>query len=138
MQAYRSFLRAYAHVTRCLEGELVAKQKLTLPAFDVLEALSEAPGKRMRMAELAGVVLLSRSGMTRLIERLERLGLVRRERDDSDGRGVQAVLTESGERRLNMAAATHRNGVARYFLSAAEGELDSLMRTCQRLAARGE
>jgi DNA-binding MarR family transcriptional regulator len=135
--AYRSFLRAHARVTRCLEGDLIAEQRLTLAAFDVLEALAEAPGGRLRMTELAEVVLLSRSGVTRLVDRLERLGLVQRVRVDSDGRGVQAVITERGEERLRTAAATHRSGVARYFVSATDGELDALVRTCERLADGG-
>lgn len=135
--AYRSFLRAHARVTRCLEGDLIAEQRLTLAAYDVLEALTEAPEQRLRMTELADVVLLSRSGVTRLVDRLERLGLVRRVRVDSDGRGVQAVITERGEGRLQMAAATHRHGVARYFLDAADGELETLVRACERLADGG-
>ncbi|RKT83309.1 MarR family transcriptional regulator [Saccharopolyspora antimicrobica] len=135
--AYRSFLRAHARVTRCLEGDLIAEQRLTLAAYDVLEALAEAPEHRLRMTELADVVLLSRSGVTRLVDRLERLGLVRRVRVDSDGRGVQAVITESGEDRLRTALATHRSGVARYFLSATAGELEALVRTFERLADGG-
>ncbi|GAA0537978.1 hypothetical protein GCM10011581_04860 [Saccharopolyspora subtropica] len=135
--AYRSFLRAHARVTRCLESDLIAEQRLTLAAYDVLEALAEAPGQRLRMTELADVVLLSRSGVTRLVDRLERLGLVRRVRVDSDGRGVQAVITERGESRRRMAAATHRNGIARYFVAAANGELEALIRTCERLADGG-
>jgi DNA-binding MarR family transcriptional regulator len=135
--AYRSFLRAHARVTRCLEGDLIAEQRLTLAAYDVLEALTEAPEQRLRMTELADVVLLSRSGVTRLVDRLERLGLVRRVRVDSDGRGVQAVITERGEGRLRMAASTHRHGVARYFLNAADGELETLVRACERLADGG-
>ncbi|MDA3626237.1 MarR family transcriptional regulator [Saccharopolyspora oryzae] len=135
--AYRSFLRAHARVTRCLEGDLIAEQRLTLAAYDVLEALVEAPERRLRMTELADVVLLSRSGVTRLVDRLERLGLVQRVRVDSDGRGVQAVITERGENRLRTAVATHRNGVARYFLSVTADELEALMRTCERLADGG-
>ncbi|GAA4857383.1 MULTISPECIES: MarR family winged helix-turn-helix transcriptional regulator [Saccharopolyspora] len=135
--AYRCFLRAHARVTRCLEGDLIAEQRLTLAAYDVLEALAEAPGRRLRMTELADAVLLSRSGVTRLVDRLERLELVQRVRVDSDGRGVQAVITERGERRLRTAAATHRNGIARYFLAATAEELEALVRTCQRLADGG-
>lgn len=137
LSAYRSFLRAHARVTRCLESDLIAEQRLTLAAYDVLEALAETSEQRLRMTELADVVLLSRSGVTRLVDRLEKLGLVRRVRVDSDGRGVQAVITERGQDRVRMAAATHRNGVARYFLSVADGELDTLVRTCERLADGG-
>lgn len=138
MSAYRCFLRAHARVTRCLESDLIAEQRLTLAAYDVLSALAEAPERRLRMTELADAVLLSRSGVTRLVDRLERLGLVSRVRVDSDGRGVLAVITDRGEDRLRIASATHLNGVARYFVSAAEGsELEALARTCERLADGG-
>lgn len=125
-------------MTRCLEGDLIAEQRLTLPAYDVLAALSEAPGKRMRMTELADAVLLSRSGVTRLVDRLERLDLVSRVRVDSDGRGVLAVISEAGENRLRVASATHLGGVVRYFVGPASGEeLTALARTCERLADGG-
>ena len=125
-------------MTRCLEGDLIAEQRLTLPAYDVLAALVEAPEKRMRMTELADAVLLSRSGVTRLVDRLERLGLVSRVRVDSDGRGVLAVITDRGEYRLSKASTTHLSGVARYFVSVAGGsELEALARTCERLADGG-
>nr|WP_228046989.1 MarR family transcriptional regulator [Saccharopolyspora sp. HNM0983] len=137
MLAYRSFLRAHARVTRCLESDLIAEQRLTLAAFDVLEALAEAPEGRLRMTELADAVLLSRSGVTRLVDRLQRIGLVNRVRADSDGRGVQAVITERGRQRLHRAALTHRSGVAQYFVAVAAEELDGMVRTCERLADGG-
>ena len=138
MSAYRSFLRAHARVTRCLEGDLIAEQRLTLAAYDVLHALAEAPEQRLRMTELADAVLLSRSGVTRLVDRLEGLGLVSRVRVDSDGRGVRAVITTRGVERLRGASDTHLRGVARYFLSALDaGELAELARTCEQLADGG-
>ncbi|MHA6798569.1 MarR family winged helix-turn-helix transcriptional regulator [Bounagaea algeriensis] len=135
--AYRSFLRAYARVTRCLENDLIDEQKLSLAAFEVLEALVDAPGQRLRMTELADAVLLSRSGVTRLVDRLERLGLVDRVRVRSDGRGVQAVITEQGEQRLRDAVSIHRAGIADYFVRAATGDLDALHRICLRLSEGG-
>src|SRR5205823_7434520 len=96
LAAYRSFVRAHARVTRCLESDLVSQQQLSLPAYEVLAALHDAADQRLRMTELADLVLLSRSGVTRLVDRLERLGLVRRLRVDSDGRGVLAMITERG------------------------------------------
>jgi DNA-binding MarR family transcriptional regulator len=136
--AYRGFLRAHARVTRCLEGDLIAEQRLTLAAYDVLEALAEARENRLRMTELADAVLLSRSGVTRLVDRLERVGLVRRVRVDSDGRGVQAVITERGQNRLRTASSTHLNGVVRYFVDPLSGrELEELARTCEHLAEGG-
>lgn len=134
--AWRSFLRAHARVTRNLEAELVAEQRLSLAAYDVLVQLAEAVDGRLRMTELAEAVLLSRSGVTRLIDRLERIGLVMRARTDEDGRGVAAVITERGRDRLGQAARTHLAGVARHFATAlGADELDLLGRTCARLGS---
>lgn len=125
-------------MTRCLENDLIAEQRLTLPAYEVLDALATAKEGQLRMTELADAVLLSRSGVTRLVDRLERVGLVNRVPMDSDGRGVFAVLTEQGHSRLRMAAGTHRSGVARYFLSPiVRDDLDVLERVCERLTAAG-
>jgi DNA-binding MarR family transcriptional regulator len=135
LDVWRSFLRAHAHITRVLEGELLAAQRLSLASYDVLVQLSEAPGRRLRMTELADAVLLSRSGVTRLVDRLERSGLVARARVDSDGRGVEAVLTQLGFDRLRAATGTHLSGVARHFAGhLAEGELTGFGRTCEKLA----
>ncbi|RJQ71459.1 MarR family transcriptional regulator [Pseudonocardiaceae bacterium YIM PH 21723] len=135
MSAWRSFLRAHARITRNLEAELVAEQRLSLAAYDVLMQLAESRERRMRMTDLADAVLLSRSGVTRLVDRLERGGLVSRERSDEDGRGVMAVLTHRGLERLQLAANTHLSGISRHFVSVVgNGELDLLARTCARLA----
>jgi len=117
LAAWRSFLRAHAGVTRALERELVAEQRLSLAAYDVLVQLAEAPGRMLRMTDLADAVLLSRSGVTRLVDRLERVGLVARQRTTSDGRGVVAVLTEAGLERLREAAVTHLDGIVRHFVA---------------------
>jgi DNA-binding MarR family transcriptional regulator len=116
LAAWRSFLRAHASVTRALERELVAEQQLSLAAYDVLVQLAEAPGRELRMTDLADAVLLSRSGVTRLVDRLERAGLVERRRTTVDGRGVVAGLTEHGLERLRTASATHLDGVVRHFV----------------------
>ncbi len=87
------------------------------------------------MTELADAVLLSRSGVTRLVDRLERGGLVARERVDSDGRGVEAVLTQPGYDRLRSATGTHLGGVARHFAGRLdEDDLTAFGRTCEKLA----
>lgn len=91
------------------------------------------------MTELADAVLLSRSGVTRLVDRLERASLVGRERADGDGRGIVAVLTPLGLDRLRNAAGTHLDGVARHFAGSFQaGELEPFGRTCDRLAADAE
>ncbi|KAA2264055.1 MarR family transcriptional regulator [Solihabitans fulvus] len=134
LEVWRSFLRAHARITRSLETELIAEQRLSLAAYDVLVQLAETEERRMRMTELADAVLLSRSGVTRLVDRLERAGLVGRERADRDGRGVVAVLTQQGMDRLRAAAGTHLSGVAKHFASTFDSdELDLFGRACERL-----
>lgn len=136
--AYRSLLRAHARVTRCLEGDLIVEQRLTLAAYEVLASLDERADDGLRMTELADTVLLSRSGVTRLVDRLERLGFVDRVRASTDGRGVRAQITERGRQRLRRALPTYLNGVARYFLSALGGDgLEALAHSCQSLAGGG-
>src|SRR2546421_3989890 len=135
LHAWRSFLTAHARVMRSLEAELLAEQRLSLVSYDVLVHLAEAPGRRLRMAELADRVLLSRSGVTRLVDRLERVGLVARQRVDGDGRGVIAELTPSGLETLRAAAKTHLAGVVRHFVTRFdERDLARLGDLCARLA----
>jgi DNA-binding MarR family transcriptional regulator len=139
LDVWRSFLRAHAHLTRVLEAELLTAQRLSLASYDVLVQLAEAPEHRLRMTELADAVLLSRSGVTRLVDRLEKNGLVARARVDSDGRGVVAVLTQLGFDRLRAATGTHLTGVARHFAGPlAATELADLGRTCEKLADPGD
>lgn len=134
LRAWRSFLTAHARVLRSLEAELVAEQRLSLVSYDVLVHLAEAPSRRLRMAELADRVLLSRSGVTRLVDRLERAGLVARHRVAADGRGVIAELTEAGLDRLRVASRTHLAGIVRHFVACFQApELDQLRELCDRL-----
>lgn len=118
--AWRRFLRAHALVTRRLESDLMSEQQLPLASYDVLVQLVEAPQHRLRMSELAELVLLSRSGLTRLVDRLEREGLVGREPCEDDARGLYTVLTDAGYERLRGATGTHLRGVAQH----AMGRLD--------------
>jgi DNA-binding MarR family transcriptional regulator len=115
--AWRSFLRAHAAVTRQLEHELLSETGMPLGWYDVLLQLAEAPGRRLRMADLADRVLLSRSGLTRLIDRLQAEGLVRREPSPDDARGTFTVLTTQGMQRLRMAAPVHLAGIRRHWLA---------------------
>ena len=129
--AWRRFLRAHALVTRRLESDLMSEQQLPLASYDVLVQLVEAPQHRLRMSELAERVLLSRSGLTRLVDRLEREGLVDRAPCEDDARGLYTVLTAAGYERLRGATGTHLRGVAQHAmgrLDDAEAEqLSSLM-----------
>ncbi len=117
LAVWRSFLRAHARLTRRLEADLIAEHALPLGSYDVLVQLVEAPDRRLRMTELAEQVLLSRSGLTRLVDRLERQGLVTREACPSDARGMYTVLTEAGYQRLRDAARTHLRGISEYVVA---------------------
>lgn len=117
LTAWRTFLRAHALVLRRLEADLLASHDLPLPWYDVLLQLAEAPDRRLRMTELAGRVMLSRSGLTRLVDRLEREGLVARAACPTDARVTHAVLTDAGMQRLREAAPTHLRSIAEHFSS---------------------
>lgn len=116
LSAWGGFLRMHARLIAELDRELEDGHGLPLTSYDVLVQLSDAPDRCLRMADLADAVLLSRSGLTRLVDRLEREGLVQRRRCPSDARGTLAVLTQAGLRRLRAAAPTHLEGVRRRFL----------------------
>jgi DNA-binding MarR family transcriptional regulator len=96
LAAWRVFLRAHATVIDAIERDLAAAGVASLSSYDVLIELLEAPERRLRMAELARRVVLSRSGLTRLVDRLEDEGLLTRERTAEDRRGAYAVLTDAG------------------------------------------
>jgi DNA-binding MarR family transcriptional regulator len=114
--AWRGLLRVHAALVKALDAELSAAHELPLSSYEVLIALEAAPGRRRRMAELADSVLLSRSGMTRLVDRLEREGLLAREDCPDDRRGSFAVLTDRGAELLERARPTHLDGVRERFL----------------------
>ena len=127
LAAWRGMLRTHAALVRALDAELEQAHALPLSHYDVLIYLRAAPGRRLRMAELADSVLLSRSGTTRLVDRLERDGLLERDTCDSDGRGCFAVLTDRGEELLSKARATHLEGVRERFLNRFESaELEQM------------
>lgn len=116
LAAWRGLLRVHSALVKALDAELLAEQALPLTSYEVLINLQAAPGQRRRMAELADSVLLSRSGMTRLVDRLEREGLLERDTCTDDGRGTFAVLTDKGEATLARARPTHLDGVRERFL----------------------
>jgi DNA-binding MarR family transcriptional regulator len=127
LAAWRGLLRVHSALVKALDAELVAAHDLPLSSYEVLINLQAAPDRRRRMADLADSVLLSRSGMTRLVDRLERDGLLVRDTCASDGRGTFAVLTEAGEALLARARATHLDDVRERFLRQfSEAELRQL------------
>lgn len=139
MRAWRSFLEAHARVTTLLEDDLVRAKGLPLAWYDVLVQLEEAEGHRLRMTELARRVLISKSGLTRLVDRMAAAGLVTRSPDVRDRRGRWVELSPAGWERLRDAAPLHLRGVRQYF----SGELDEdsaavLAGVLGRVAARAE
>jgi DNA-binding MarR family transcriptional regulator len=139
MAVWRTFLRAHASLTRRLEQDLLAEHDLPLASYDVLVQLAEAPQRRMRMTELADRVLLSRSGLTRLVDRLAGESLVERQSCPSDARGTFTVLTESGLARLRRAAPTHLRGIEEYVTRRLDAdELDTLGTLLARLLPEAE
>jgi DNA-binding MarR family transcriptional regulator len=112
----RAFFRALLAVPRALDADLLGNQHMSMNEYNTLMHLSEAPGRRLRMSDLAAASTLSLSGMTRIMNRLESLELVHRERCASDGRGFEAVLTDAGFDRLREAWPTHLNSVRRHVL----------------------
>ena len=134
LSVWRTFLRAHASITRQLEHDLAAHHMLPLPSYDVLLQLAESPQRRLRMTDLAERVLLSRSGLTRLVDRLSAEGLVSREACLDDARGTFTVITEAGLARLREAAPTHLRGVEEYVTRRLSPvELDALGRLLRKL-----
>src|SRR4051794_11507463 len=109
-------LEVHAQVTRALDAQMRAARGLSVSSYEVLMFLAGAPGHRLRMAEIAARVLLSRSGLTRLVDRLVELGYVTRCAAEGDGRGLYAELTDAGAEKLEAARRTHRAGVRTFFL----------------------
>lgn len=112
---WEAFLTTHAAVVRRLADELERQRDLPLSWYEVLLYLNRAPERRMRMGELSGSLLLTPSGLTRLIDRMEAAGLVRRDRCPSDRRGAYAALTPAGRARLEDAAPVHLRGIDRHF-----------------------
>jgi DNA-binding MarR family transcriptional regulator len=116
LAGWRGMLEVHARVTQQLDAQMQAEHGVSLSAYEVLMFLDDAPEHRMRMSEIADQVLLSRSGCTRLVDRLADQGYVTRCAHPTDGRGLFAQLTEAGLAKIGAARATHRNGIRRFFL----------------------
>jgi DNA-binding MarR family transcriptional regulator len=135
LAAWRGFLRAHSDLVQALDAELSARHSLSLSSYDVLVQLAHSPERRLRMSELADSVLLSPSGLTRLVDRLAREGLVQRVPCDDDARGYYTVLTDLGLERFAAARRTHLDGVRRRFLRHfSDAELQRLSEQWRRLA----
>ena len=135
LRAWRGLLRAHATIAKRLDARLEREHGLPLSSYEVLQHLMDAPAGRMRMCDLAEQVRLSRSGLTRLVDRLEREELLGRCTCDHDARGAYACLTDRGRERLCAARGTHREVIREHFLSHfSEFELDRLGEMWDRIA----
>ena len=136
--AWRGLMRAHAAVSQQLEAELEAAHGMPLRSFTVLLELDSAPGSRMRMSDLAIAVGLSRSGLSRLVDRLCADGLIDRAECVHDARGSFAVLTDAGAARLQETRADHTSAVRRHFVDLfTADELRELSSYLERVPASG-
>lgn len=134
LEAWARLLRSHATTTRALSVQLVADHGLTLNDFEALLLLAHAEEGRMRRVDLADQLLLTASGVTRLLDGLEEAGFVERASCDSDRRIVYAVLTDTGREKLESASDTHVAGIRAVFEQRfSESELDQLVELLDRL-----
>lgn len=137
--AWAALLRTHATVVRILEREVEDQTGLPLSWYDVLLELTNAGGDGLRMQELAGRVVLSRTRVSRLVDDLVTAGLVTRHPDPVDGRAVRATVTPAGRERLRAAAPTYLEGIARHFSRhVPEAELRVLHDALHRVLAAAE
>jgi DNA-binding MarR family transcriptional regulator len=135
-QAWRHYVEAHGYVVALMADDLDAERRLPIAWYQVLLLLNEAPDRRMAMSELNELVTLSQPGVSRLVDRIERAGLVRRERSDEDRRSVSAVITIDGLEELAKAAPIHRDGIQRWFTdSLSDHEAAVLARALGRIHA---
>lgn len=134
--AWRSFITAHAAVIGRIERDLAAAGAIPLTWYDVLIELYEAPDRRLRLHELADAVVLSRSGLSRLVNRLEGAGLIVRTAAETDRRGAYAVLTEAGVEAMRRAWPIYARGIGDYFAhDLTEDEAATLTAAFGRIAA---
>ena len=135
LSAWLGLLRGHAELTRAMNARLIAEHGLTVNDYDVLVQLADAPERALRRVDLADRVLLTPSGITRLLEGLERSGYVCKRRCETDARVTYAALTDAGLQKLRTASATHLADVERMFAEHfSEDELDTLGELLGRLA----
>lgn len=136
VQAWAQLLRAHAALTRRFTSELLERHGLTLNDYEVLLHLAHAPDRRLRRVDLAERILLTASGITRLLAGLERAGYVGRATCESDARVTYAVLTDEGHGKLRESAPTHIGGIRELFGNRfSETELQTLAALLERLPA---
>ena len=135
-EAWRALITAHAAAIERIERELSEAGLPPLGWYDVLLELWRAPGCRLRMHELARAVVLSRSGLTRLVDRLEKAGLLRREPARENGRGSSAVLTDEGARMREKMWPVYAEGITKHFgAHISDEEAEVLTRALGRVRA---
>ena len=138
LRAWRALARAQVCLVKRIDTEMEAAHGLPLSSFEVLGRLADAEGGKLRMHDIADSVMLSRSGLTRLVDRLERDGLVCRCSCENDARGAYAVITDPGRERLAEARVAHRAAVRELFVTHySEEELETLAPLLERLIPPG-
>jgi len=138
LAAWVSFMRSHAAITRELSAQLQREHCLTLNDYEVLLLLARAEEGKLRRVDLAAQVVLTASGITRLLDGLEQFGYVAKETCESDARVSYAKLTESGRRKLSEAAVTHLAGIDEVFTSRySDDELETLAELLSRLPTTG-
>ena len=139
LESWIAFIRSHSAITRELSAQLQREHGLTLNDYEVLLVLSHAEHGMMRRVDLAETVLLTASGITRLLEGLERSGFVCKETCASDARVSYAKLTDEGRQKLSDAAITHLRGIDELFLGRYSGsELATLAELLSRLPVTGK
>ena len=139
LAAWRGLLETHSRIVAELDAELERQHGLPLSSYEVLMNLGDADGGRLRMGELADRLLLSRSGITRLADRLERQGLIARERCADDGRGYFALLTAAGRAKLDAARPDHLDGVRTHFIAKLDpAQIDDLGGIWRRLQGQAK
>ena len=136
MQAWRTFLEAHSKVIRVLESEMIEEQSLPLTWYDILANLKYSADGKMRMQTLADNIVLSRSGLTRLFDRMTKEGLVTREPCPEDRRGTYAVITPQGTEALANANPGHLRGVCEHFLDKLDdGDVEAIQQALAKVLA---
>lgn len=135
--AWRAFLRAHATVVDRLDRELQDEQGLPLTWYEVLLHLQLAPDRRLRLSALADRLVLSRSGLTRLMDRMVAAELIEREVCPTDRRGAFAVLSQEGLARLRLASPVHLRGVQQHFAGLLTAEEVGAIRSGLEKVAEG-
>lgn len=138
LEAWRSFLQSHASIVRALDAELVAEHGLTTQDYAVLLYLAQAPDRKLAMSAVAERTMLTRSGITRLVDGLVSAGLIERVSCTKDARISYASLTELGHKKLRDAGQTHVAGIQRLFLSNyGADEIEQVAALLRRLPGAG-